>query len=121
MSTTTPDTVVPGYVAGTWRVDRDHSTIEFALRQIASKVRGRFNGYDVTITTAASPPDSFVTATIQLDSIDTRNKRRDKHLLSSGVLNVEKHPTMTYRSTGLRRSDDSWIVDGELTIYGVTR
>jgi polyisoprenoid-binding protein YceI len=62
-----------------------------------------------------------VTATIELDSINTGNKRRDDHLLSSGVLNVEKHPTMTYRSTGLRRSDDGWVVDGELTLYGVTR
>ena len=62
-----------------------------------------------------------MTETIQLDSIDTRNKRRDDHLLSSGVLNVEKHPTMTYRSTDLRRSDNGWIVDGELTLYGVTR
>jgi polyisoprenoid-binding protein YceI len=121
MSPTTNDIAVPGYVAGTWKVDPDHSKIEFAIRQLGVKVRGRFAGYDVTITTAATPPGSFVTATIELASIDTGNKRRDGHLLSSGLLKVEDHPTMTYRSSDLRRSQDGWIVDGDLTIHGVTR
>lgn len=118
---TTNDYAVPGYVAGAWRVDRDNSRIEFAIRQLGGKVRGRFTRYDATITTAASPPNSFVTATIELDSINTGNKRRDDHLLSSGLLKVEKHPTMSYRSADLRRNHDGWVVDGQLTLHGVTR
>jgi polyisoprenoid-binding protein YceI len=121
MSSTTNDVTVPGYVAGTWRVDPDHSRIEFAIRQLGVNVRGRFGRYDVVITTAASPPDSFVIATIDLASVDTGNKRRDDHLLSSGLLKVDEHPTMSYRSTDLRWSNDGWIVDGELMIHGVTR
>jgi polyisoprenoid-binding protein YceI len=118
-----PATVaIPGYLTGTWKADPVHSEIAFSVRQLViSKVRGRFTGYDVTIVTSEDPLASSVTATIGLASIDTGNERRDNHLRSADFLEVEKFPTMTYRSTAMRRADDSWIVDGELTLHGVTR
>ena len=60
-------------------------------------------------------------ATIQLASIETGNAIRDDHLRSADYLEVGTYPTMTYRSTGVRRDADGWIVDGELTLHGVTR
>jgi polyisoprenoid-binding protein YceI len=114
--------VIPGYLVGTWKADPVHSEVAFSVRQLmVGKVRGRFTGYDVTIVTSDDPLGSSVAATIDLASIDTGNEQRDNHLRSADFLEVEKYPTMTYRSTAMCRADDSWIVDGELTLHGVTR
>jgi polyisoprenoid-binding protein YceI len=110
------------YPAGTWKADPAHSQIGFSARHLMiSKVRGRFTGYDVTIVTGEDPLASSVAATIELASIDTGFGPRDDHLRSADYLEIEKHPTMTYRSTGVRRAGDGWAVDGDLTLHGVTR
>lgn len=113
---------IPGYVAGTWKADPVRSKVAFSVRQlIATNTRGRFTSYDVTILVGEDPLDSSVAATIDLASIDTGNKRRDNHLRSAEILDVENCPTMRYRSTGIRRTDDGWVVAGELTLHGATR
>ncbi|HZD69587.1 MAG TPA: YceI family protein [Actinomycetes bacterium] len=118
-----PATVaIPGYLAGTWKADPVHSEIAFSVRHLmVSKVRGRFTGYDVTIVTGEDPLASSVAATIDLGSIDTGSEPRDDHLRSADFFEVEKYPTMRYRSTGVRKTDDGWVVDGDLTLHGVTR
>src|SRR5262249_52418486 len=119
----TPATItIPSYLAGIWEADPVHSEIGFSVRQLmVGKVRGRFTSYDVTIVTSQGPLGSSVAATIDLASIDTGNERRDNHLRSAAFLEVEKYPTMSYRSTGIRETDDGWIIDGELTLHGVIR
>jgi polyisoprenoid-binding protein YceI len=113
---------IPGYLAGTWKADPVHSEIAFSVRQLmVSKARGRFTSYDVTIVTSEDPLASTVTATIDLASIDTGNEQRDNHLRSADYFEVEKYPTMSYRSTGIRQTDDGWVIDGDLTLHGVTR
>jgi polyisoprenoid-binding protein YceI len=117
-----PATVaIPGYRAGTWKADPARSEIAFSVRHLmVGKVRGRFTSYDVTIVTSEDPLGSSVAATIDLASIDTGHEQRDNHLRSADYLEVEKYPTMSYRSTGMHRTDDGWIIDGELTLHGVT-
>jgi polyisoprenoid-binding protein YceI len=120
--TTSSSVAIPGYLAGTWTADPVHSEIAFSVRHLMiSKVRGRFTGYDVTIVTGEDPLGSSVTATIDLASIDTGNETRDNHLRSDDFFEVEKYPTMSYRSTGISRTDDGLIIDGDLTLRGVTR
>ncbi len=118
-----PTTVtIPGYLAGTWKVDPAHSEIAFSVRHLMiSKVRGRFTSYNVTIVTSQDPLGSTVTATIDLASIDTGDKQRDNSLRSADYFQVDKYPTMCYRSTGIRQTDDGWVIDGELTLHSVTR
>jgi polyisoprenoid-binding protein YceI len=114
--------VIPGYLVGTWKADPVDSEVAFSVRQLmVGKVRGRFTGYDVTIVTSDDPLGSSVAATIDLASIDTGNKRRDNHLRSADYFEVEKYPTMSYRSTGIRRTGGGWGIDGELTLHGVIR
>ena len=117
-----PATVaIPG-LAGTWKADPVHSEVAFSVRHLmVSNTRGRFTSYDVTIVTSEDPRGLSVTATIDLASIDTGNEPRDNHLRSADYLDVEKHPTMSYRSAGIRRTDGGWVIDGELTLHGVTR
>lgn len=118
----TTNVAIPGYRVGTWKADPVHSEIGFSARHLmVTKLRGRFTGYDVTIVTSEDPLGSSVSATIDLASIDTGSEPRDDHLRSADYLEVEKYPTMSYRSTGIRRTGEGWVVDGDLTLHGVTR
>jgi polyisoprenoid-binding protein YceI len=113
---------IPDYLAGTWKPDPVHSEIAFSVRHLmVSKARGRFTSYDATIVTSQDPLASTVTATIDLASIDTGNAPRDNHLRSADYFDVERYPTMSYRSTGIRQTNSGWVIDGDLTLHGVTR
>ena len=115
---------IPGYIAGTWDLDPVHSTIEFVARHLmVSKVRGSFPGFEAQIVTAPNPLDSSATATIDLASVDTGNEMRDNDLRSENFFDVAHHPTMTYRSTGVRPAGagETLLMDGELTLRGATR
>jgi polyisoprenoid-binding protein YceI len=119
---TTTVTELPGYVVGTWDVDPTHSEVSFLVRHLmVSKVRGHFRDFTAEIVTAPDPVDSSVTATIDLNSVDTANEQRDAHLRSSDFFGTDDFPTMTYRSTGIHPDGDGYRLDGELTLKGVTR
>jgi polyisoprenoid-binding protein YceI len=114
--------VSPGYVVGSWSIDPVHSDVSFLVRHMmVSKVRGRFADFDATLHTAADPLESQVEASIKLDSITTGNDQRDSHIRSADFFEVETYPEMTYRSTGLRPDGENYILEGELTLKGVTR
>lgn len=113
---------IPGYVAGTWEIDPVHSDVSFSVRHMmVSKVRGRFHGVRGTIVTGENPLDSSVTAEIDVASIDTGNEQRDEHIRSADFFDAATWPTMAYRSTGVRPDGDGFVVDGDLTLHGVTR
>ncbi|HEY6276465.1 MAG TPA: YceI family protein [Streptosporangiaceae bacterium] len=115
-------TAIPGYTAGTWTIDPVHSEVGFTVRHMmVSKVRGKFTTFSGEIVTGADPLDSSVTAEIDLGSITTGNDQRDAHMRSPDFFEVEKYPAMTYRSTGIRASGDGFVLDGQLTLKGVTR
>jgi polyisoprenoid-binding protein YceI len=119
MSTTV---TIPGYVAGTWDADVVHSEVTFVVRHmVVSKVRGRFDRFSATIVTAEDPLASTVEASIDAASINTNNEQRDQHIKSADFLDVEHYPTITFRSTGIRPKGSAFLLDGELTIRGVTR
>ncbi|MFI8221490.1 YceI family protein [Streptomyces sp. NPDC085932] len=113
---------IPGYVAGTWVIDRVHSEVGFMVRHLMiSKVRGQFTSFEGEVITDPDPLKSRVTATIDLGSISTGNEQRDAHVRSGDFLGVDEHPTMTYRSTAIRTAGADFILDGELTLKGITR
>ncbi len=113
---------IPGYIAGTWDIDPVHSDVSFTVRHMmVSKVRGRFGAFTGEITTGEDITASTVTASIDATSIDTNNAQRDGHIKSADFFDVENHPTWTFTSTGVRTDGDDVIVDGDLTIKGVTK
>lgn len=119
---TAATTSIPGYVAGTWDIDAAHSDLSFSVRHMmVSKVRGRFNGVSGRLVTGTELVDSSVTAEIDVNSFDTGNAQRDEHIRSADFLHAAQFPTMTYRSTNVRRDGDDLVVDGELTLHGITR
>ncbi|MFJ2772827.1 YceI family protein [Streptomyces sp. NPDC087300] len=108
--------------AGRWEIDAFHSAVNFSIRHLGiSKVRGRFADVQAELVVGETAETSSVTATIALASIDTGNKDRDAHVRASDLLDVEKRPTMTFRSTGIEGADEEWTMTGDLTIGEVTR
>lgn len=115
-------TQIPGYVVGTWDIDASHSTVGFSVRHMmVSKVRGYFRQFSGEIVTAADPSQSSVTATIDMDSIDTRQEQRDAHIRSADFFDVGNDTVMTFRSTGVRAAGEDWFVEGDLTLKGITK
>jgi polyisoprenoid-binding protein YceI len=113
---------IPGYVAGTWDIDAAHSTVGFSVRHMmVSKVRGYFRTFSGVLVTAEDPTASTVEATIDMDSIDTRQEQRDAHIRSADFFDVGNHTVMTFRSTEVRTDGADWTVLGDLTIKGITK
>ncbi|MGD9796729.1 MAG: YceI family protein [Acidimicrobiia bacterium] len=107
---------------GDWSVDVSHTEVGFSVRHLGlAKVRGRFRAFDGVVRVADRPEDSSVEVTVDAASIDSRDEARDAHLRSADFLDVESFPALTFRSTRVRPGGRGWLVDGDLTIRGVTR
>ena len=104
-----------------WRFDPAYTTVEFVIRNLWYNVRGSFrvvNGEIVLDEEDISR--SSVTATIKANSLDTRNKKRDAHLLLRDFLDVENFSEIEFKSTSVQRGRDrdSLDVEGTLTVKG---
>jgi polyisoprenoid-binding protein YceI len=108
---------------GTFTVDPSHTRVGFVARHLmVTKVRGSFAEVEGSVVVADDPLASTAQATMQAASITTGSPDRDAHLRSGDFLLVEEHPTVSYRSTRITGvSGDTFTVEGELTIRGVTR
>jgi polyisoprenoid-binding protein YceI len=114
---TTPTTTI-------WQIDPVHSIAEFRVKHLMiSNVRGQFTGVSGTLTyNEGDLAQSHVEASIDVATIDTRDPQRDTHLKSADFFDVEKFPTLTFKSSRVTRAADGGvIVAGPLTIHGVTR
>src|SRR5205807_4668022 len=118
---TRDDRLIP--VAGIYNIDGPHTSVEFVGRHLMiTKVRGRFNDVRGRITIAEEPENSHVEVEIGAGSVSTGNDDRDAHLKSGDFFDVEHYPTITFASTAVRaRPDNTWAVDGDLTVPDLTR
>jgi polyisoprenoid-binding protein YceI len=109
--------------AGTYKIDPDHSFAYFGARHhVVGLVRGRFDKVTGTFTVSQDLAACSVDVTIDVSTISTQVTERDQDLLSEAYFDVKKFPTMTYQGRGIRRaSENSWTIDGSLTMHGVTR
>jgi len=108
---------------GVWEVDPAHSRLGFVARHLmVTKVRGSFDVFDGRIVVGDRPESSNVEVRVDTTSITTGSADRDQHLKSPDFLDVERYPTMTFRSNKVERSGDTGLrLDGELTVRDVTR
>jgi polyisoprenoid-binding protein YceI len=121
MTSTSEATETAQLTAGTWAIDPTHSSIAFSVRHLmVSKVRGTFGKFSGAIVVAEDGTPS-VTAEIAVDSVHTGNEQRDAHIKAADFFEVEKYPTATFRSTGVRPNGDKYALDGEFTLKGVTK
>jgi|SRR5579872_3393426 len=107
-----------------WNIDPVHSIAEFRVKHMMiSSVRGQFTGVTGTLTFNESDlSQSRVEAVIDVSTINTHDVQRDGHLKSPDFFDVEKFPTMTFRSSRItRKADGSVSVSGPLTVHGVSK
>jgi polyisoprenoid-binding protein YceI len=112
------------FAQDSWVEDPAHSKLGFTVTHLGiADVPGYFEDYDVTIEAYEDDfSDAKVELTVQTASIDTRVQKRNNHLKSPDFFNVEKYPTMTFKSTGIKEvGDDKYELTGDLTLHGTTK
>jgi polyisoprenoid-binding protein YceI len=109
--------------AGTFDLDVAHSAVGFTVRHLmVSKTRGSFGTFSGTVVIAEDPYASSVEVTIDPASVTTGDAKRDEHLRSADFFDVEQFPEITFRSTKDRdHKGDRFVLEGDLTVHGVTR
>ena len=108
-------------VPGTYAIDASHSAVEFVVRHLGlARLRGRFRAFQGTIEIAERPEDSTVTVDVDVASVDTGEPPRDERLRTNDFFDVPNHPTMSFRTTRVAGSAGRWVVEGDLTLRGVT-
>jgi polyisoprenoid-binding protein YceI len=116
---------LPPARATQYQVDPDHTNVGFQVRHLFSRVNGRFDKFDGTITyDPAHPEQAKVSGTIDASSINTNNEKRDTHLRSKDFFDVATFPQITFTSTSATQLDaakHSGKMDGKLTIHGVEK
>jgi polyisoprenoid-binding protein YceI len=114
----------PQVTTTTWNIDPAHSVAEFKVKHMMiSNVKGQFAKASGTLTLDESElTNSRIEALIEAASIETRDPQRDAHLKSPDFFDVEKFPTLAFKSSRISLVRDGELaVDGDLTIRGVTR
>ena len=107
----------------TWKIDPVHSSIEFKVRHMGvSNVRGTFT--HPTGTVVLNDKDitkSSVEATIDATSVSTNEAARDKHLKSAAFFDIDKNPSMAFKSTSIYKEGGKLMMKGDLTLAGITK
>jgi polyisoprenoid-binding protein YceI len=107
-----------------WNIDSAHSLAEFSVKHMmVTTVKGRFDKVSGEVEfDEANPERSEVDVTIDTASITTRDEKRDAHLKSADFFEVEKYPTITFKSTKVEKTgNNEFRVTGDLTLHGVTK
>jgi polyisoprenoid-binding protein YceI len=109
--------------ASSWAIDTNHSQVNFQIRHMGvSNVRGSISGVTGTVVwDDKDPSKSSVEAIIDAKTLSTNNDARDKHLKSPDFFNVEKYPTLTFKSASVTGTNGKLQVTGDLTLGGVTK
>ena len=114
----------PGAWAAAWALDPSASRIAFSVRNLSvAHVDGTFRLASGNVALDDEDPSrSTIEAVIDAASVDTSEPKRDAHLRSADFLDVNRYPTIAFRSTRIERADGGhWKVMGDLTLLGTTR
>ncbi len=110
--------------SSTWTIETAHSGAEFSIRHLGvSNVHGKIGGLKGTVTwDAADPTKSHVEATMDANTVDTGEPKRDAHLKSETFFDAAKYPSITFKSTAVKRSGEGKLqIVGNLTLGGQTK
>ncbi len=119
MSVTQSATSATGLPVGTWTLDPTHSSASFAVKHmVVATFRGRFERFDATLTVTEG--SARLEGSVDAGSIVVKDENLQGHLGSPDFFDIEQYPEITFTSDSLRREGEELIVDGELTIKGIT-
>ncbi len=118
MTTVQAETTVPTGTTiptGVWKSDPIHSQAGFAVKHmVVGTFRGTFADFGVTLANQDGEPR--LNGAVRADSVQVRDENLKGHLLSPDFFDTERHPEITFTSTGIRTDDRDLVVDGDLTI-----
>lgn len=104
------------------KLDTVHSKVGFTAATVLFDVDGEFEKFSVSIDGDPSRPETVkVEANIEVDSLNTKNVKRDNHLKSPDFFNAAKHPMIRFASTGVKMQGSQLVVTGNLTMHGVSK
>ena len=106
-----------------YKVDPSHSSVGFSIRHLVSQVEGRFGKFEGQIQMdQADLKNSKVDFSVDAASINTDNEKRDAHLRGADFFEVEKYPSLSFKSKRVQpRGKDKLEVFGTMTIHGVSK
>lgn len=107
-----------------WKFDKSHSNVRFAVaHMVVSEVEGTFGVFDGNVETVGEDfTKSKIDFTIDINSIDTQNADRDKHLKNADFFDTEKYPSIVFKSKSMKKtSDKKFELKGDLTMHGITK
>jgi polyisoprenoid-binding protein YceI len=110
--------------AQTWTSDKSHSKIGFSVsHMMVSETDGNFKDFQATVVSAKPDfSDAVFSATINVNSINTEDDKRDEHLKNKDFFDAEKYPTITFKSNSIKKKGDKkYTLTGNLTMHGVTK
>jgi polyisoprenoid-binding protein YceI len=107
----------------TYQIDAAHSHVQFSVRHLmVSNVKGTFSGVTGTVTYDPDKPEqTSIDASVDVNTVNTNDEKRDGHLKSPDFFDVAQYPVMTFKGTNVESSGDSHKVTGDLTLHGVTK
>ena len=114
----------PALAAESYKVDPVHSSAIFRIKHAnVSFFSGRFNAPDGSfVLDEADPTKSSFNIVLKVDSVDTANAQRDTHLKSPDFFNAKQYPTITFKSTAVKKGEGNVLqVTGDLMMHGVTK
>jgi polyisoprenoid-binding protein YceI len=110
--------------AQTWSLDKAHAKLGFNVTHLLlSEVDGSFKAFEAKITSSKPDfSDAVIELTAEVKSIDTDNEKRDEHLKNPDFFDAEKFPTLSFKSTSLKKVEGKkYKLAGNLTMHGVTK
>lgn len=117
----TIESIPAGLNTGVWNLDNSHSEVGFSVRHAGiSKVRGKFGEVTATATVGETLGDSSVTVSIKAESFSSGDANRDAHVRSGDFLDSEQFPELTFTSTSISGQGETYALNGDLTIRGVS-
>jgi len=103
-------------LTGDWKIDNAHTYADFTIRHFLANSKGTVNNITGNINFGDDYHMGSVNIVIDVNSMDTGNEERDKHLMSDDFFDVEKYPNITFKSNSIERLADGYLVKGLLTI-----
>jgi polyisoprenoid-binding protein YceI len=117
MTTAQAESTIP---TGTWQSDPVHSRVNFSVKHmVVATFRSGFSDFDIRLSDEDGEPK--ISGEARVESIELRDETQKGHLLSPDFFDVDNHPAIKFESTSISRDGDQLVVEGDLTIRGVTK
>jgi polyisoprenoid-binding protein YceI len=116
MSTAQAESTIP---TGTWQSDPVHSTVGFAVRHAVGTFRGSFGEFDATLSDQSGQPK--LTGRVPVETVEVKEENLEAHLLSPEFFDKDQTPEITFESSKVTADDGKVVVDGELSVKGISR